>query len=76
MFHHLKQKQAQDRVPNLISDKGEFLDEPEDNLEFVFNFYNNIFGTSSPNSDSKTNAKSGKKLWLILCRLLLMLPSP
>ena len=59
MFHLLKQqKQARELVPNLVNDKGDTLTSKEDNLDYVFNFYSDIFASTPIHSVQKTNARA------------------
>ena len=58
MFRLLKQKQAKDTVPNLINDIGDTLTEPQDNLNYVFDFYNTIFGSCPSTNTQKTQARA------------------
>ena len=58
MFRLLKQKQARDTVPNLVDDSGTTFTAKEDNLDFVFNFYNDIFASPPPVSYEKTFARA------------------
>ena len=58
MFHLLKQKQARDKVPNLIDHQGNLCSNEGENLDCAFNFFNNIFGSTPLHSPDKTNARA------------------
>ena len=58
MFRLLKQKQARDIIPNLLDDSGATLNTKEDNLDYVFNFYSDIFSSPPTLSCEKTAARA------------------